>query len=184
MPLLVLQLASDNTQDRVFTTSAEKQCCQNAQFTGSQTACLDMLSCSLHSNHMQTLFVFAFKSGLWPTLMPSVTYPNTIKVSALVFTDVKGFWGGCVCFIFRWRLLRVVAKRAFPLALALGVCHHSQASALSLSFLSILVVVACGPSSSSALARVIQHGGEKFSRRSSVLLLVTLLKWFFRNDAY
>jgi len=177
MPLLVQWLALNNAEDRISTTSAEKQCCQNVQFTDS---CLDMLPCSLHSNHLQTSSVFSFKSCLWPTLTPSVTYPNTVKVSAPVFANTEGFEGECVCFIFRWRCAWSGGQESLPLSsdtvcVLQGMSHHSQASALSLSCLSVLVVVACGPANSSAFARVVQHGGE-FSHRSTVLFQVTLLK--------
>lgn len=96
--------------------------------------------------------------------------------------------GGSVCFSFSaGDMLSLLAKRAFPLALTCCICckvsHHSQASALSLSCLSVLAVVR-GPANSSAFVHVVQDGGEKFSHRSTVIFQVSLLQHLFGNNAY
>lgn len=96
MPLLVLQLALDNTEDGIYCfcwDTVLSKCTVHRQL-----AC--PLPCPLPSSHIQTLPVFAFKSCFWPTLMLSVTCPKTVKVSAPVFLNGKGFWGECV-FVFR-----------------------------------------------------------------------------------
>lgn len=97
-------------------------------------------------------------------------------------------FGGIVCFSFSaGAVLSLLPKRAFSLALTRCVCckvsHHSQASALSLSCLSVLAVV-CTPAISSAFVHIVQDGGEKLSHRSAVLFQVTLLQHLFVNKAY
>lgn len=122
--------------------------------------------------------------------LPSCPMSPILAVSRCLLQSVvmQRAFGGIVCFSFSaGGVLNLLPKRTFHLALACFVCckvsHHSQASALSLSCLSVLAVV-CTPAIWNAFVHIVQDGGEKFSHRSTVLFQVTLLQHLFGNNAY
>lgn len=136
-----------------------------------------------HKRHLSLLSSPACGLPSCP-LSPILTLSRCLLQSVVV----QRASGGSVCFSFSaGDVLSLLAKRAFPLALTCCMCckvsHHSQASALSLSCLSVLAAVR-GPANSRAFVYVVQDGGEKFSHRSTAIFQVSLLQHLFGNNAY
>lgn len=172
MPLSVLQVTLKSTEDRVSTTGFLWETM--------------LLKCMIHrnlpcipitDNHHLSLLSSPACSLLSCPLSPLLTLFQPVVM--------RRAFGGIVSFSFSaGAVLSLLPKRVFPLALTCCVCckvsHRSQASALSLSCLSVLAVV-CIPAISSAFVHIVEHGGEKFSLRSTVLFQVTLLHLFGYN---
>lgn len=152
-----------------------------------------LLKCMIHSNHLWIPITHKHHLSLLSSPacgLPSCPLSPILTLSRCLLQSVvmQKASGGSVCFSFSaGDVLSLLANRAFPLALTCCVCckvsHHSQASALSPSCLSVLAVV-CGPANLSAFVHVVQGGGEKFSHRSTVVFQVSLLQHLFGNNAY
>lgn len=84
MLVLVLQPALNNIKDRVSTT-VEKQCCQNTQFTGGLRGYTALLF-ALQSN----ADIACLSSQVLLVACPHPLCHNTIKLSAPVFVNAKG----------------------------------------------------------------------------------------------
>lgn len=163
MPLLVLQLALDNTEDRIYCfcwDTALSKCMVHRQLAW--ICCLALCLPITHKHYLSLLSSPA--CGL-----PSCYLSLVLRLSRCLlqsFLMQRVFWGSvCVCLIFGWRCAQGGGWESLRLSTDMecvlqGMGHCSQASALSLSCLSVLLVVVYGPANSSAFTHAVQHGGE------------------------